>query len=72
MPFEYLMEISRSSLPLTVEEEAKIDKLRVLRAAGLVTVMLPHPHSGINYARVLSITPKGREVLVTECEPLGP
>lgn len=72
MPFEYLREISQTSLPLTVEEEAKIDKLRVLRAADLVTVMLPHPHSGVNYARVLSITPKGREVLLTECESLRP
>jgi len=69
VPLEYLREISRSSLPLTVEEEAKIDKLRVLRAADLVSVMLPHPHSGTNYARVLFITQKGREFLLTKCNP---
>lgn len=72
MPFEYLREIAKASLPMTVEEEANIDKLRVLRAADLVSVMLPNPLSGVQYARVLAITPKGREVLVTQCEPLGP
>lgn len=72
VPFEYLREISKASLPLTVEAEAQIDKLRLLRAAGLVAAMLPHPLSGINYARVLAITPQGRDVLATEREPLRP
>ena len=71
MPFEYLREIAEASLPLTVEEEASIDKLRVLRAADLVSVMLPHPHSDRQYARVLAITPKGRQVLAAQCELLG-
>jgi len=72
VPLEYLKEISRSTLPLTVEDEAKIDKLRVLRAADLVTVMLPHQDAAIKYARVLAITPKGREALLTEREPFIP
>jgi len=72
MPFEYLREIAAATLPLTVEEEASIDKLRVLRAAELVTVLLPHPHSERQYARVLAITSRGRQVLATQCEPLGP
>lgn len=71
MPFEYLREIAEASLPLTVEDEASIDKLRVLRAAELVTVLLPHPHSERQYARVLAITSRGRQVLATQCEPLG-
>lgn len=71
MPFEYLREIAEASLPLTVEEEANIDKLRVLRAAELVTVLLPHPHSERQYARVLAITSRGRQVLATQCEPLA-
>lgn len=71
MPFEYLREIAEASLPLTVEEEASIDKLRVLRAAELVTVLLPHPHSERHYARVLAITPRGRQMLATQCEPPG-
>ncbi|WP_426307852.1 hypothetical protein ACN9MJ_10680 [Acidovorax facilis] len=71
MPFEYLREIAEASLPLTVEEEASIDKLRVLRAADLVTVLLPHPHSERQFARVLAITPRGRQVLATQCDALG-
>ncbi|WP_233247133.1 hypothetical protein [Acidovorax sp. 107] len=72
VPFEYLREIAQASLPITVEEEASIDKLRVLRAAGLVAVMLPHPLSGILHARVLAITPRGRDLLTTQCEAPGP
>ena len=70
MPYEYLREIAQSSLPMTIEEQANIDKLRILRAADLVSVMLPNPLSGIQYARVLAITPKGRDVLVNQCAPL--
>lgn len=66
MPSEYLREIARAQLPLTVEDESCIDKLRVLRAADLVSVMLPHPVSGQPYARVLTITPKGRALLKAE------
>lgn len=66
MPYEYLREISRAELPLTVEDEACIDKLRVLRAADLVSVMLSHPVSCQPYARVLTITPKGRALLRAE------
>lgn len=72
MPFEYLREIALAPLPLTVEEEDRIDKLRVLRAADLVSVMLPHPLSGKPYARVLAITPKGRAVLRDESPELLP
>jgi hypothetical protein len=71
MPIEYLREIAEASLPLTVEEEACIDKLRVLHAANLVAAMLPHPNSGIRYARVLAITPEGRQALASDCEPFG-
>lgn len=72
MPFEYLREIALATLPLVVEEEECIDKLRVLRAANLVTVVLPHPHSERQYARILAITPRGQEMLETECEPMQP
>lgn len=70
VPIEYLREIAQAQLPITVEDEESIDKLRVLRAADLVSVMLPHPLSGIHHARVLALTPKGREALATEHEPL--
>jgi hypothetical protein len=71
MPFEYLVEIAKAELPLTVDDEACIDKLRVLRAADLVAVMLPPAHAaGQQFARVLALTPKGRELLRTEVERL--
>lgn len=72
MPYEYLREIAEARLPITVDDEASIDKLRVLRAADLISVMLPHPQSEIHHARVLAITSKGRESLATDQEPLLP
>lgn len=69
MPFEYLREIAQTPLPLTVEQEANIDKLRVLRAADLVSVMLPSTSADSpQFARVLAITPKGRQMLAHELE----
>lgn len=72
MPFEYLREIAQARLPLTVDQEANIDKLRVLRAADLVSVMLPSATADTattkQFARVLAITPKGREMLAQELE----
>lgn len=70
MPFEYLREIAQAELPLTVHHEEHIDKLRVLRAADLVTVMLPSPTSGAQFARVLAITPKGRAALSSDLQTL--
>lgn len=69
MPFEYLREIAQTPLPLTVDQEANIDKLRVLRAADLVSVMLPSATADSQqFARVLAITPKGRQMLAQELE----
>lgn len=41
MPLEYLREIAVGSLPLEVSDQDKIDKLRVLAAAGMVVAQLP-------------------------------
>ena len=41
MPLELLREIAQMALPVTIDDFAKIDKLRVLHASGHVTVMLP-------------------------------
>ncbi len=59
MPVELLQEIAKKPLPLTVEDTATIDKLRVLRAAGHVTVLLPAPSSQQAFAKVLAITTEG-------------
>ncbi|MBH2008217.1 MAG: hypothetical protein I8H71_01345 [Xanthomonadaceae bacterium] len=63
MPMELLKELAERPLPATFTTVAEIDKLRVLRAAGLVAVMLPAPDASDGFARVLTITPKGRVAL---------
>lgn len=68
MPFEYLREIAQAQLPVTVTDEACIDKLRVLRAAELIAVMLPGIDASEQFARVLSLSPKGRALLEQQGE----
>lgn len=63
MPVELLKAIANKPLPLTITDPADIDKLRVLRAAGHVVVLLPSPGSDQAFARVLHVTPKGREIV---------
>lgn len=63
MPLELLREIAQKALPLTVDDPAQIDKLRVLRASGHVAVLLPAPFSDNQFARVLAITAEGRAAL---------
>ncbi len=59
MPLELLREIAKKPLPLVVENAADIDKLRVLRAAGHIQVVLPDPSAENQSAEVLEITPEG-------------
>jgi len=63
MPLEYLQELAARELPLTVHDPACIDKLRVLRAADLVAVLVSNDESPAPFARVLSLTDKGRTML---------
>jgi hypothetical protein len=63
MPVELLREIAKKPLPLVVDDAADIDKLRVLRAAGHVEVVLPDPSSPSQSAQVLAITPEGLAAL---------
>lgn len=65
MTLQLLREISRSTLPLTVNDRDAIDQLRLLRAAGLVAVFLSSPHSPTPFARVLVVTPEGRRALAS-------
>lgn len=62
MPLELLREIASKDLPLVVEKEDKIDKLRVLMAAGMVTAQLPSPGAH-GPATVLTVTGLGRATL---------
>lgn len=59
MPLELLREIAKKPLPLVVENAPDIDKLRVLRAAGHIQVVLPDPSAENQRAQVLAITPEG-------------
>lgn len=68
MPFEYLRDLAIAQLPLTVEKQSDIDKLRILRAAELVSVMLPDPDSSRQVASVLAITSKGKAALAENQE----
>ncbi|MCY1164544.1 MULTISPECIES: hypothetical protein [Polaromonas] len=63
MPVELLKTIVNRPLPLTITDPHDIDKLRVLRAAGYVSVLLPSPEGGQRFARVLHITQEGRDAV---------
>ena len=63
MPMELMMVISQQNLPLTIDDPADIDKLRVLAAAGLAKAQLPDINSTEQRAQVISITPEGKYAL---------
>ncbi|MFC6284818.1 MULTISPECIES: hypothetical protein [Polaromonas] len=63
MPLELLKTIADKPLPLKVTDPGDVDKLRVLRAAGYVTVLLPAASGDQQSANVLLITDKGRQAL---------
>ena len=63
MPIELLRQLAGTPLPCTFTEEADIDRLRILRAAGYTAALLPHPTSKSRLGRVLAISPSGREAL---------
>ncbi|NDZ11617.1 hypothetical protein C7T35_00790 [Variovorax sp. WS11] len=79
MPMELLRQIAQQPLPCTVYAPAEIDKLRVLRAAELVSAFIPPAEllpSGCEShkpAQVLAITPKGQQALEGQLQDaLGP
>lgn len=63
MPMELLKELADMPLPATFTTTAEVDKLRVLRAAGLIAAMLPSPGTRGGFARVLTITAEGKAAL---------
>lgn len=73
MPVELLKAIVNKPLPLTITDPNDIDKLRVLRAAGYVIVLLPSSGGDQRFARVLHITAEGRDaVLNARIDPALP
>jgi hypothetical protein len=63
MPFDLLRDIPGKQLPWTVEEADDIEKVRALRASGHAAAFVSAPGSAKPFARVLALTPKGREAL---------
>lgn len=69
MSMEFLRVLSEQRLPYVVHTPADIDRLRVLRAAELVTAFIPPSHHAPDeraihqLAQVESITAKGKLAL---------
>jgi len=69
MAMDLLRQLAGSSLPATFHTPAEIDKIKLLRAAGLVIALTPAPSNSLTLsgpadaAQVLAITNKGREEL---------
>lgn len=68
MAMDMLKELAGSPLPATFRTPAEIDKIKLLRAAGLVIALTPAPSKAmpsapVDAAQVLAITEKGREEL---------
>ncbi|MGO4393448.1 hypothetical protein AB4Z46_19015 [Variovorax sp. M-6] len=69
MAMDLLRELSLSPLPATFRTPPEIDKIRLLRAAGLVIALTPpapnasRSSTTAEAAQVLAITQKGREEL---------
>ncbi len=68
LPLELLKEIAARPMPAVLKSKADIDKLRVLRASGLITAQIPEPDED-GPAEVLEITPLGRIALNIEDDP---
>ncbi len=68
MPTEMLKQLAQQTLPINVESIAEVDKIRVLRAAGLIMALFMKngPEADCREAlcaRVLAITAEGRTAL---------
>lgn len=72
MPMELLRELADRRLPHTLTDPADIDKLIVLRAAGMVAAFVPATGNDGTLrgpARVLAITPDGQAALRKDSVP---
>ena len=65
MPMELLRQLAQEDhFPTAVEEEADIDKLRILAAAGMVQAVFPKEAG--QAARIVAITGMGRATLLAQ------
>ncbi|WP_447774109.1 hypothetical protein [Variovorax boronicumulans] len=70
MTMNLLKHLASSRLPQSITSPEDIDKVRILRAAGLVIAFVPAPSNPLTLSgperatQVLTITQKGREELL--------
>jgi hypothetical protein len=73
MAMDLLRELAAVSLPATFRTSVEVDKIKLLRAAGLVIALPPASSLSLpgsdDAAQVLAITEKGREELGRFCLP---
>lgn len=72
MSFDLLRRIASHHLPYLASKTEEIDQIAILRAAELVTALIPErgPSGYVDHATVVRITEKGRAVLESESESL--
>lgn len=65
MPTTYLQQLAwDEAFPVDVTDEANIERLRILKAAGMIEVQLPNDkHS---HALVMALTGKGRATVLAD------
>lgn len=69
MPIEYLRALKHDELPCPETDTTNIDKLRILRAAGMVEVELPDVDAPVPVARVIAVTGLGCATLRVHAVP---
>jgi hypothetical protein len=75
MQLEFLARIAASPLPMAFTRREDIDRVRLLRAAGLVIALVPMPDDPYaaggpeRAAQVLAVTEKGRQELAAVSDP---
>lgn len=63
MAYELLRKIAGASLPMTLDSQADIENLRILRDAGYVKADLPPEGASSASAIVTALTPLGRTAM---------
>lgn len=63
MAYELLRKIAGASLPMTLNSQADIEKLRILRDAGYVKADFEPPGTHTPAAIVTALTPLGRTAM---------
>ncbi|MES2412449.1 MAG: hypothetical protein V4614_01515 [Pseudomonadota bacterium] len=63
LDLELLRELAALPLPVTITEQARVMDIKALREAGLLLTLVYKVSKKIDSARVLALTPAGRQVL---------